>query len=114
IRAECVSVEADSEEKVRCAWERADTVICISALPPDAAAPARYLYKRLRAKCPDAKIVIGLWTARDVDGHLLERVAPDGAARLASTVAEASVQIRAAAAAATPAKPPKDRAAVIA
>jgi hypothetical protein len=36
-------------------------LICIAALPPAALAPTRYLCKRLRARFPDCKIVVGRW-----------------------------------------------------
>ena len=36
-------------------------VICISALPPFATSQAKSLCKRLRQRCPEAKIVLGLW-----------------------------------------------------
>ena len=36
-------------------------VICISAMPPAATMHARYLCKRIQARFPDRKILIGLW-----------------------------------------------------
>jgi methanogenic corrinoid protein MtbC1 len=36
-------------------------VICVSALPPVAAVQAKSLCKQLRQRCPDAKIILGLW-----------------------------------------------------
>jgi hypothetical protein len=36
-------------------------VFCISALPPFAAAHAKSLCKQLRRRCPDGKILLGLW-----------------------------------------------------
>ena len=36
-------------------------VVCLGALPPDGLAQARYLCKRLRARFPDLKIVVGRW-----------------------------------------------------
>jgi hypothetical protein len=38
-------------------------IICVSALPPGGLAQTRYLCKRLRARYPDVKIVIGRWGA---------------------------------------------------
>ena len=36
-------------------------LVCIGSLPPGSAAHARYICKRLRAKLPNARIVIGRW-----------------------------------------------------
>jgi hypothetical protein len=36
-------------------------LICITALPPGALAPTRYLCKRLRTRFPECKIVVGRW-----------------------------------------------------
>jgi predicted PurR-regulated permease PerM len=41
------------------------SVICLSSLPPGGLAQARYLCKRLRARHPDVKIVVGRWGHRD-------------------------------------------------
>jgi predicted PurR-regulated permease PerM len=49
-------------------------VVCIASLPPGALAHTRYLCKRLRARFPEAKIVVGRWgllsTANDNAGLL--------------------------------------------
>jgi predicted PurR-regulated permease PerM len=36
-------------------------VICVSALPPFAAMQAKSLCKQLRQRCPDVRIILGLW-----------------------------------------------------
>jgi hypothetical protein len=38
--------------------------VIVSALPPNGAVHAKYLLKRLKEKCPDMKVVIGLWNQR--------------------------------------------------
>jgi predicted PurR-regulated permease PerM len=43
-------------------------IVCISAVPPDAATHAVFLARRLKKRLPEAKIVVGLWTADNVDG----------------------------------------------
>jgi predicted PurR-regulated permease PerM len=40
-------------------------LICIAALPPGALAPMRYLCKRLRARFPDCKIIVGRWGVQE-------------------------------------------------
>ncbi len=50
-----------TSELVAQAVEFDPDVICIAALPPDGIAHVRYLCKRLRAKFPDVRIVVGRW-----------------------------------------------------
>jgi hypothetical protein len=73
---------------------RPSDVVCISALPPYAFAPARAMCKKIRERFPRLKVVVGIWgfngdiqqaTAR------FERTQPD---RLATSLAEAVEQIQ--------------------
>jgi hypothetical protein len=50
-----------SAEMVTLAGEKEPAVVCIGAMPPGGLAHTRYLCKRLRARLPDAKIVVGRW-----------------------------------------------------
>jgi predicted PurR-regulated permease PerM len=67
-------------------------VVCISAVPPHAAAAAGHLCKRLKSRMPQLKVVVALWTAelserlearlRDAGvDHVVTRL-PDAIARL--------------------------------
>ena len=58
---EMVSAEVLSSEVVALVETARPDVICVSALPSGGLAQARYLCKRLRACCPDAKILVGRW-----------------------------------------------------
>ncbi len=40
-------------------------VVCISAIPPNAAMPAGYLCKRLKQRFPELKVLVALWTAEN-------------------------------------------------
>ena len=42
-------------------------IVCISAVPPHAASHAGFLARRLKKRLPNARIVVGLWTAENVD-----------------------------------------------
>ena len=42
-------------------------VVCISAIPPNAAMPAGYLCKRLKQRFPELKVLVALWTAENSD-----------------------------------------------
>jgi len=58
---EALSLEMLSAELVALAGEKEPAVVCIGALPPGGLAHTRYLCKRLRARLPQAKIVVGRW-----------------------------------------------------
>ena len=46
--------------------ERRPGAICIATTPPGGLAHTRYLCKRLRARFPDLKIVVGRWGTHDI------------------------------------------------
>ena len=52
-------------ESVEQAAALAPSIICISSLPPISTIAARALCKRLRARLPSARIVVGLWQPED-------------------------------------------------
>jgi predicted PurR-regulated permease PerM len=54
-------------ESVEQAAALAPSIVCISSLPPVSTIAARALCKRLRARLPSARIVIGLWQPDDVE-----------------------------------------------
>ena len=60
-QVEVLSIEMLSSELVALAGEREPAVVCIGALPPGGLAHTRYLCKRLRARLPQARIVVGRW-----------------------------------------------------
>jgi predicted PurR-regulated permease PerM len=61
---ELLSIEMLSAEMVALAGTKDPAVICIAALPPGGLAHTRYLCKRLRARLPAARIVVGRWGLR--------------------------------------------------
>ena len=64
-------------------------VLCIAALPPGGLAQALYLSKRLRARFPGLKLLVGLWGAKEKRDGLAERLLSSGADQVAGTLAEA-------------------------
>lgn len=52
-------------------------LVFISAMPPSAVTHSRYLYKRLRQKFDELRLVVGLWTLRGDAGRARDRIAPD-------------------------------------
>jgi hypothetical protein len=55
------STEMLSAEMIAQAHRDQPALVCISALPPSGLAQARYLCKRLRAKLPETRILVGRW-----------------------------------------------------
>lgn len=47
--------------------KKACKIVCISAVPPHAAAHAGHLCKRLKSRLPDLKVVVALWTVENSD-----------------------------------------------
>lgn len=59
--AQTIKLQTLSNEMLDLAAKTPADVICISAMTPVAVMHARYLCKRLRARFPRAKLVVGLW-----------------------------------------------------
>jgi hypothetical protein len=55
------SAEMLTAEVVSLVEQQGVDLICIAALPPGATTPTRYLCKRLRARFPACKIMVGRW-----------------------------------------------------
>jgi predicted PurR-regulated permease PerM len=68
-------------------------LICVAALPSEALAPVRYLCKRLRARFPDCRIVVGLWGAGEESDNLRVRFRDLGADEVGTTLLETQNQI---------------------
>jgi predicted PurR-regulated permease PerM len=68
-------------------------LICVAALPPGALAPVRYLCKRLRARFPDCRIVVGLWGAGEESDNPRVRFRDLGADEVGTTLLETQNQI---------------------
>jgi predicted PurR-regulated permease PerM len=86
--AEVLSVEMLSAELVALAGEKEPAVVCIGALPPGGLAHARYLCKRLRARLPKAKIVVGRWGLRGNVEQNQEQLREAGADHVETTLLE--------------------------
>lgn len=68
--------------------------VCVSALPPFAVGQARSLCKRLRARFPDLRIVVGLWGFTGGVLKAQERLGPGATDAAATKLSEALLQIR--------------------
>jgi predicted PurR-regulated permease PerM len=68
-------------------------VVCISTVPPHAAAHAGHLCKRLKSRFPDLKILVALWSGDD-PGKLEPRLRDAGADIVATRLPEAIDKLR--------------------
>jgi hypothetical protein len=66
---ELTSAEVLTSEVVALVETTQPAVICLSLLPPGGLVHARYLCKRLRARYPDVKILVGRWGTARTEGR---------------------------------------------
>jgi predicted PurR-regulated permease PerM len=76
-RATTVSQTLLAGEMLELIQSQKAAVVCISALPPGAAAHSRYLCKRLHTRFPDLPTAVGLWTSKTHPKTLLDRLSGD-------------------------------------
>lgn len=50
------------------------SIVCVSALPPSAVTPAKYVCKKLHAQMPNVKIIVGIWQANADISRLQQRM----------------------------------------
>ncbi len=85
---EILSLEMLSAESVARAGEKEPAVVCIGALPPGGLAHTRYLCKRLRARLPEARIVVGRWGLKGNVEQNQEQLREAGADQVETTLLE--------------------------
>ena len=73
--------------------EEKPDIVCLSALPPFAAAHARKLYRGLRVQSPDLKIVIGLWNCAEDAEQAAAQISGATGDHVSGTLAQAIQQI---------------------
>ncbi|MCX5770786.1 MAG: AI-2E family transporter [Candidatus Hydrogenedentes bacterium] len=90
---EVTAVETLTAELVAHVTEEKSALICIGALPPGGLAHTRYLCKRLRARHPDLKIIVGRWGLKDNVDANREQLQEVGADMMAATLLETRKQL---------------------
>jgi len=91
--ADMLSPTSSVAEKVAELGKRKVDIVVISALPPGALSPARYLNKRIRNAYPTLAVVVGLWSQGISADELKERIGADENTTFATTLAEARDQV---------------------
>jgi predicted PurR-regulated permease PerM len=85
---EILSIDMLSAESVARAGDKEPAVVCIGALPPGGLAHTRYLCKRLRARLPAARIVVGRWGLKGDLEQNQEQLLEAGADRVETALLE--------------------------
>jgi hypothetical protein len=83
-----LSIDMLSAESVDRAGDKEPAVVCIGALPPGGLAHTRYLCKRLRARLPAARIVVGRWGLKGDLEQNQEELLEAGADRVETALLE--------------------------
>jgi len=65
--------------------EKKPALVCLASLPPGGLAQTRYLCKRLRARFPDSKLIVGRWGGRTDNSNALTDA---GADRIGNAIIE--------------------------
>ena len=68
-------------------------IVCVSAVPPQAAIQAGYLVKRLKSRLPEVKVLVVIWTSEDI-ARARARLGETGADKIVSSFPEAITQLR--------------------
>jgi predicted PurR-regulated permease PerM len=68
-------------------------VVCVSALPPFAATPSRLACRQLKQRCPQSKIVLGLWGFPGGDERAREKVGLGYADEIVTSLAQIVLSI---------------------
>ena len=90
---EIAAVETMTADLVAQVAEQTPALVCIGALPPGGLAHTRYLCKKLRARFPEVKIVVGRWgLTGDVEANR-EQLQDAGADLTATTMLETRSQL---------------------
>ena len=92
---EILSQDMLSAESVALAGVKGPAVVCIGALPPGGLAHTRYLCKRLRARLPDAKILVGRWGLKSNVTENEEQLREAGADQVETTLLETKAHLEA-------------------
>ena len=90
---EVAAVETLTADLVTQVAEDAPALVCIGALPPGGLAHTRYLCKKLRARFPKVKIIVGRWGLTDGVEANREQLHDAGADLTATTMLEMQSQL---------------------
>jgi predicted PurR-regulated permease PerM len=90
---EVTAVDTMTADLVTQVAEQTPALVCIGALPPGGLAHTRYLCKKLRARFPEVKIVVGRWGLTGGVETNREQLQDAGADLIATTLLETRSQL---------------------
>ncbi|MFA6242981.1 MAG: hypothetical protein WC655_18720, partial [Candidatus Hydrogenedentales bacterium] len=90
---EVAALETLTAELVTQVTKGKPSLVCIGALPPGGLAHTRYLCKKLRARHPDLKIIVGRWGLQDNVTENRDQLEEVGADLIATTLLETRKQL---------------------
>jgi predicted PurR-regulated permease PerM len=90
---EIVPEEKLASEVIDAAAEKNPGLVCIAAVAPGGLSQARYLCKRLRARFPDLKIIVGRWGHTGESEGAQRSLVAGGADRVATSLLQARDEI---------------------
>jgi predicted PurR-regulated permease PerM len=82
-----------SSEMVTTCTEKKPDIVVISSLPPGGLAQARYLLKRLKSDCPNARVLVGRWGTSATTEKQTALLREADADLVATTLLEARAQL---------------------
>jgi hypothetical protein len=86
---EVTSPQLLASEVIALVQKTRPAVVCLGALPASGlAAHTRYLSKRLRASCPELRIVVGRWGLRELTGPARRQLEAAGVSHVGVTLVE--------------------------
>jgi predicted PurR-regulated permease PerM len=91
---EVTPVEMLTAEMVQEAAESGAALVCVGSLPPGGLAHCRYLCKRLRARFPEVRIVVGRWGLKGNVEQNQQQLRAAGADEVETTLAETRNRLR--------------------
>jgi predicted PurR-regulated permease PerM len=108
VAAKAIAAKALASERLEEVHKAGVPIVCVSAIPPGAVAPIRYVCKRLRAEVPELKITVGIWQKEADLPRLQQRIGANLADAIVTRLAQAVEQISPAASSQTPPVPQKE------
>jgi hypothetical protein len=91
-KMDVISPDMLASEMITLLGQKQPGLVCIGALAPGGMAHARYLCKRIRARFPEIKILVGRWGASENIEAARATLTSAGADRVAATLHEAHEQ----------------------
>lgn len=94
LESTAIPVERDSQVGAIAAAEQPD-IVFLSGLPPFARAHSRRVYRTVRSRYPNLRIMIGLWNYRDDHVQAAQQISRGEVREAATTLAQAVAQVQA-------------------